>query len=62
LEKLTTLVSRYDFCALPIEVVALEDDGATINLAEHDWNQDPENPVDLSRMFWPKLAHQLLSG
>jgi hypothetical protein len=46
LEKLTTLVSRYDFCALPIEVVALEDDGATINLAEHDWNQDPENPVD----------------
>jgi hypothetical protein len=45
LEKLTTLVSRYNFCALPIEVVALEDDVATINLAEHDWNQDPENPV-----------------
>ncbi len=45
LEKLTTLVSRYNFCALPVEVIALEDDVATINLAEHDWNQDPEHPV-----------------
>lgn len=46
LETLTTLVSRYHFCTLPIEVVALQDEVATINLAEHDWNQDPENPVD----------------
>jgi hypothetical protein len=51
LEKLTTLVSRYHFCTLPIEVVALEDEVATINLAEHDWNQDPENPVTFPGCF-----------
>lgn len=45
LEKLTTLVSRYNFCTLPIEVVALEDDVATINLVEHDWNPGPDNPA-----------------
>ena len=45
LEQLTTLISRFDFCHLPIEVVGIEANIATINLVEHSWNQDPNNPA-----------------
>ncbi|MGP1387888.1 MAG: hypothetical protein ACTS2F_30405 [Thainema sp.] len=45
LEQLTTLISRFNFCHLPIEVVNVENNIATINLVEHSWNQDPNNPA-----------------
>ena len=45
LDQLTALVSGYNFCTLPIEVVTLDNDVAIVNLAEHDWNQDPDNPA-----------------
>lgn len=45
LEQLTSLISRLEFCHLPIELVEVENNTATINLAEHEWNQDLDNPV-----------------
>jgi hypothetical protein len=47
LEQLATLVSRLEFCGLPIELVAIEGDTATLNLAEHPWQQDSAAPTDL---------------
>jgi hypothetical protein len=47
LDKVATLVSRYNFCGLPIDVVGLEDNVATINLVEYEWNQSLDAPQPL---------------
>lgn len=65
LEQLTTLISRFNFCQLPIEVVGIENDIATINLAEHPWNQDPNNPATFpgcSGMSWRSNYFQGSAG
>lgn len=47
LTTLTNLVSRYDFCHLPIKVVDIKDNIATINLVEQPWNQEAATPTAL---------------
>ncbi|NJN19926.1 MAG: hypothetical protein HC812_00330 [Leptolyngbya sp. RL_3_1] len=47
LEQLATVMSRLEFCGLPIELVEIDGDTATINLAEHPWQQDTATPETL---------------
>jgi hypothetical protein len=47
LEQLSKLMSQLEFCGLPIELVAIEEDTATLNLAEHPWQQDSTTPTEL---------------
>jgi hypothetical protein len=42
--SLTLLVSRYKFCELPINIVSLKDQIATINLSEHPWVEGQTTP------------------
>nr|MDJ0677045.1 hypothetical protein [Calothrix sp. MO_167.B42] len=55
LEKISTLISRYKFCHLPIKVKGIKDGIATINLDEHPWvkagNTSPSIP-GCSGMSW----------
>jgi hypothetical protein len=46
LEKIASLLSRYKFCELPIEVISIKDNIATINLSEHPWMKD-QNSVSI---------------
>jgi hypothetical protein len=65
LELLTTLISRYNFCHLPIAVVGIENEIATINLAEHPWNQETTAPPTLpgcSGATWRTLYFQGSAG
>jgi len=40
LQQLAEVLSRYEFCALPIEVVGIDTNIATLNLREHPWNEN----------------------
>ncbi|PAX45813.1 hypothetical protein [Brunnivagina elsteri] len=44
LEKLSTLISRYKFCDLPIEIKSLQNGIATVNLDEHAWVKTANKP------------------
>jgi hypothetical protein len=47
LEKLSTLLSRYKFCDLPIEVKNIKDGIATVNLNEHSWLKEGNTPPSI---------------
>ncbi len=47
LAQLVTVISRLEFCGLPIELVNIEEKTATINLAEHPWHVDLDPAVPL---------------
>ncbi|MDY6900906.1 MAG: hypothetical protein SWZ49_22915 [Cyanobacteriota bacterium] len=47
LEKLSTLISRYKFCNLPIEVKSVENGIAMVNLDEHSWVKQRTTPPSI---------------
>ncbi|MEA5571655.1 hypothetical protein [Calothrix sp. UHCC 0171] len=47
LEKLSTLISRYKFCDLPIEIKSIKDGIATVNLDEHPWVKAGNTPPSI---------------
>ncbi len=47
LEKLSNLLSRYQFCGLPIEIKSTENGIVTINLDEHPWVKTVNTPPTL---------------
>ncbi len=62
LERLTTVISRYNFCHLPVELVGIADSVATINLSEHSWNQDSANPATFSGCSGTSWRSQYFQG
>ncbi|BAZ42322.1 hypothetical protein NIES4101_82910 [Calothrix sp. NIES-4101] len=47
LEKLSTLISRYKFCDLPIEIKSIKDGIATVNLDEYAWLKAGNTPPSI---------------
>ena len=47
LEKLSTLISRYKFCNLPIEVKSVNNGIAMVNLDEHPWVKQTNKPPSI---------------
>ena len=47
LEQLSSLVSRYKFCNLPIEVKSIDNGIAMINLDEHSWVKQTTTPPSI---------------
>lgn len=47
LSKLSTLISRYKFCDLPISVKSIKDGIAIVNLEEHPWVKEGNTPPSI---------------
>ena len=47
LEELSTLISRYKFCDLPIEVKSVDNGIAMVNLDEHPWIKQRTTPPSI---------------
>ncbi len=65
LGQLSELLSRLNFCRLPIEVLKFENGTATINLSEHPWYQ-PNEPLatnlGCANASWRSLYFQGSAG
>lgn len=64
LAELATVISRLEFCGLPIALVEIEEKTATINLTEHPWNEasSTETLPGCSGVSWRSTYFQGSAG